>query len=253
MVTRWRIFAILLGLAFLPPGADACLRDTLDTRAVQWSHLIVRAKLEEPGKPVALAASPATAPAVTPEGYVISTFQVSEVLDGAAAPVSQPIRVLRLASSKAKPSNCPVSLSGKKAGESFILLLRRCDQTELAGVASGVIPEEARRDAYVLVHALGAEADAGAVADLKQMIKDVRSAEEAATDQAIGPQVDALASAADETEAEDAHKALLELGPKALPALRAKGDDSSINDTGRTRLRGVIEELAPPPLAAEQQ
>lgn len=246
-----RIFSILLGLAVFSSSAAACLRETLDAKTVQWSQLIVRAKLEDPGKANAITASPATAPAVAPEGYVISTFEVSEVLDGAAAPGSHPIRVLRLVSSKAKPANCPVTLAGKKAGDGFILLLRRCDQTELPG--SGFIPEEARRDAYVLVHALGSETDADAVADLKQMIKDVRSAEAGATDDVIKPQVDALSSAADETEAEDAHKALLEFGLKALPALRAKIDDTAVTDTGRTRLRGVIEELAPPPLAAEQQ
>jgi hypothetical protein len=263
MVTPARIFTMILGLTIFTGHANACLRDTLDVRAVQWSDLIVCAKLVEAGKVTEIdrttsaTTAPTTAPAlppgtVAPEGFVVATFEVIETIDGATPAGAQPIRVLRMVSPSARPASCTASLSGKHTGDSFILLLRRCDQTELAGAPANAIPQEVRKEAFVVVHAIAAaEADAGAIADLKQMIQDVRHAEAGATDDTIQPQVDAVANAADETEAEDAQKTLLELGPKALPALRTKMDDASVRDSGRSRVRRMIEELAAPALGAE--
>jgi hypothetical protein len=262
MIRFARMFPILLGLTMFgvmfTERASACLRETLDARAIQWSDLTVRAKLVEPGKMTAITpssvatTSPTSMPELAPEGYVVASFEVTDTFDGAAPAAGETVRVLRLVSQAARAANCTASLSGKRPGDSFILLLRRCDHTELAGVATGAIPDDVRKSAFVVVHAIAAaETDAGAVADLKQMIQDVRRAEAGATDESIKPQVDAVANAADETEAEDAQKTLLELGPKALPALREKLDDTSVRDTGRTRLRRMIEELATPALAAE--
>jgi len=48
-----------------------------------------------------------------------------------------------------------------------------------------------------------------------------------------------------------AQKALLELGPKSLPALRAKMNDATVKESAQSRVRHVIEELATPPLTTE--
>jgi len=190
---------------------------------------------------------------VAPEGFVVNTFEVIEALDGTTSP-GQQIHVLRLVSSKAKSTTCSAALSGKHEGDTFILLLRPLDQTELGGVTPDAIPKDSRRDAFVVVHAIAAtEADSGAVADLRQMIQDTRRAEAEATPDAIKAQVDAVANAADETEADDAQKALLELGPRTLPALRAIIDGTSVNSTGRTRVKKMIDELSPPPVPAEKE
>src|SRR3954471_22228866 len=108
-----RILGILLSLATLAHPARACLRAELDPRAVQWSTLIVRAKLADRGKAVALSSNsapetPSTFPTTTavtpiavvaPEGFVVNTFEVIEALDGTTSP-GQQIHVLRLVSSK---------------------------------------------------------------------------------------------------------------------------------------------------------
>jgi len=253
-----RIFAIGLGLSLFAADASACLREKLDDRAIQWSHLIVRAKLVETGQVTAIdhRASPSTS-ASRPEdpgpasGFVVMTFEVTDTFDG-PAPGESKLRVLRLVTPNAPKTNCTASLSGKRPGDAFVLLLRRCDQTEMTGVSKDAIPPEVMKDAFIIVHAIAAaEADDGTITGLKQMIQDVRHAEAGATDESIRPQVDAIASAADETEAEDAQKALLELGPKSLPALRAKMNDTTVKESAQSRVRHVIEELATPPLNAE--
>jgi hypothetical protein len=262
-----RILGTLLSLATLNRPASACLRDDLDTRAVQWSTLIVRAKLTDRGKVTPLASNPSpdnpstaptTAPttptvAVAPEGLVVTTFEVTEALDGTASPGGK-IRVLRPISAKAKSTTCSAVLSGKHEGDSFILLLRPLDQSQLAGTTPDAIPKHARGDAFVIVHAIAVtDADSGAVADLRQLIQDTRRAEAEATPDAIKAQVDAIANAADETEAEDAQKALLELGPRTLPALRAIIEGTSVKEMGRSRVKKMIEELAPPPMPPEKE
>jgi len=247
------IFAILFSLlASGAPAASACLRGTLDERAVQWSTVIIEARLESIADPIALNHTDATTRpvGVLPRKYQTCTFKVLQSLDGAMTK-DQSVRVLRLLAADAPATQCPASLSGAKRGDTFILLLRPADQTDINASKDDISPN-IRAQAQVIVHMVNrADVDAAALDDLHDLIGDVRQAESGATDDAIAAQVTALAVAQDATEANEAEGALLRMGTKALPALRAKLDDATIDDAGRTRLRRVSDELRPPPLPTE--
>src|SRR5580700_7630572 len=78
---------LLIGLVLLILAAQpclACLRDTADARAIQWSTLIVDAKLTSVGDPISLA---------SPYSCRVYQFQVTQTLDGTAP--DGPISVLR--------------------------------------------------------------------------------------------------------------------------------------------------------------
>jgi len=209
--------AILADAAF----ASACLRSTLDERTIQWSTAIVEAELKSIG-PI--------------EGESQTYFfAVRKSLDGALND-GEIFVVTRTFSNDAPPSRCPVTLKDKEQGQQFILLLR---------------PAEQQRD-MTIVHMLNrADLDDGAMADLKAKIADVRHAEKAGTDDAITAQITALATAQDAVEADEAEKALVQFGPRILPALQKKLAEPDVADAGRTRIKRVIEELTPPPQPSE--
>ncbi|MBC8106845.1 MAG: hypothetical protein H7Z14_09675 [Anaerolineae bacterium] len=221
-------FAISAWILSVAATALACLRPTLDERAIQWSTAIVDADLKSIGP---VEADPNDPKRATQTYF----FAVNKSLDGALKD-GDIFVVSRTFSDDAPPSRCPVTLKDKLQGEKFILLLRPGDKA----------PE------MTIVHMLN-RADLGdaELADLKAKIADVRHAEEGATDDAVAAQSAALATAQDAVEAEEAEKSILQFGPRALPALQKKLDEPDLNDAGRTRLRRVIAELTPPPLPSE--
>ena len=215
---KFAIFAVILAHAAI---ALACLRTTLDERAIQWSTAIVEAQLKSIG-PV--------------EGNTQTYFfAVTTSLDGPLKE-SDILIVERTFSDDAPPSRCAVTLKDKLQGQQFILLLR----------------PGGHQKQMTIVHMLNrADLDDGAMADLNAKIADVRHAEEAGIDDAIAAQVTALATAQDAVEAEGAERALLQFGPRVLPALKKQMDEPDIADAGRTRLKRVIGELTPPPQPSE--
>ncbi|CAN5417253.1 hypothetical protein BH09PLA1_BH09PLA1_15200 [soil metagenome] len=222
---KFAIFAVIFASATMAP---ACIRATLDERAIQWATVIVQARLEVIGPLKEQPSSPKQATR-------IYTFKVTEVLDGPLKS-GESVRVVRVFTADAPASRCPVTLNNKKVGDQFILLLRPFD-----GGAD-----------MMIVHVLNrAETDDAALADLRSRIADVRRAEAAGTDDGLSAQIAALSTAQDDVEAEEAEKSLLQLGPRSLPAMLKKLDEPDLLDAGRTRLRRVIAELTPPPLPSE--
>ena len=213
--------------------AQACLRNTIDDRAIQWSTAIVKATLVNVKEPVA--GNNATL------GLVASTWKVTQSLDGAVRPAAE-INVLTFPSNDADhPSPTCHELPAK--GKTFILLLRSTKDCEFA-VRSDAAKVEG--DPYVIVYRLtDEEATEAATKDLQQRIDTVHKADATFSDKDAKFQAETLANAVDETEAEHADEALVQMGPKALPAVKEQLPKA--NPAGKSRLQRIIEDLSPPP------
>jgi hypothetical protein len=227
----------------------ACLRSSLDDRAVEWSTLIVQCKLLSAATPVAFASAATTQPT---GGYQVFQFQVGQCLDGQAKAGDQ-IQVIRfIVAGTDQTTLCGQGPLKDQIGKSFVLLLRPQDQLRWSKNRTDTDPRTPQINdlkAFVIVHLESAD-DLGkdGLADLKYTISDTRAAEAAFDKDDAKVQAQTLIRAADETEADQAEHALLEMGPKALGILRSVAANAS--DAGRARLNRVIEAVSPPPITA---
>jgi len=123
---------LLIAFFLLAEPALACLRPTIDERAVQWSTSIVIAKLNSIDAPVQLDGSVKERRGNlgilgTAETFYFSRvyhFTVTQVLDGTAT-VGEAVSVLRVTSRTEEPQlNCGQHLTPKSVNGSFLLLLR---------------------------------------------------------------------------------------------------------------------------------
>ena len=226
------IIGILLPMLFIQQ-AQACLRTELDERAVQWASVIVKANLvsvktndREKGDPL---------------DVVTSTWKVTAVFDGPTK-VDSEITVLTFVSPNADASVDPCSVL-PQPGKSMVLLLRLAKDSEFETHKD---LKTAAGDPYVIVYRLTEDdATEEAVKDLQQKVKDVRKAEASFNEKDAKFQAETLANAVDDIEADHADSALLEMGPKSIPAMKEVLEKSP--GTGKKRLQRIIEELSPPP------
>jgi hypothetical protein len=240
----------MLPLFALSQASRACLTATIDKRAIQWSTSVVVARLTSLGQKIDLpsATPPATRPSGRPAAvaYRVVSFEVIQNIDGTAQ-AGTVVKALVLIGGQPGDGICPALLP-ESVGKKYVLLLRPFDQTRLD------VPDNTAFDltsnTMVIVSQLGeADMNSETVNDLKSFISRTRGAT-VSSDQ-LAAQVDAVATAHDDTEAEQAEKALQDIGPDALPALQARL--GTANDAGKTRLKHVIDDLSPPPLSAEPE
>jgi hypothetical protein len=238
----------ILILATTSELSMACLRDTLDDRAVQWSKLIVVAKLSAIHTPVSLS-SPSTQPAVNSAGsFQLYEFEITSVLDGKKPSKTASIIRFLTEPDAQKNSVCGQQLTAAQIGKSFLLLLRPESDLRWSDTANAPDPRTAqlhKLEAFSVVH-LESTDDLGAegLADAKYTISSTRQAEAQFNPDDAKVQVQTLINAADDTEQDQAEHAILEMGPKALPVLNQTL--SGANDLSRARLQEVIDALSPP-------
>jgi hypothetical protein len=247
------IVLLLLGMVATP--GRACLRDALDDRAVQWSTLIVMAKLTAVGSPQPMIAS-STQPSADLGpgiGYQTYEFEITSAIDGAGKAGDQ-IHVIRfIAGPGAENSSiCGQAFTDKQVGMSFLLMLRpeadlrwsdRADQPDPR------TPQIHAMKAFVVVHLeLASDLGADGLQDAKYTVTSTRAAEAQFNADDAKLQAQTIINAADDTEEVQAEHALLEMGPKAIPVLTDAM--SQAGPDGKARLQRVIRALAPPSLAA---
>ena len=230
----------------------ACLRSSMDDRAVQWSTLIVQCKLLSAGPVISMASAPTTRPAAA---YQLFQFQVDQCLDGQAKSGDQ-IQVIRfLQSGGEQASLCGQGQVKDQIGKSFVLLLRPQDQERWSKDTTETDPRTPQINdlkAFIIVHLESLdELGKDGLDDLKYTISDTRGAEAALDPKDANLQAQTLVRAADETEAGQAEHALDEMGPKALDAVKSVA--ASANDEGRARLDRVIDSISPPPIESAEQ
>jgi hypothetical protein len=223
---KWLSLCVFL----LSYQAQACLRSSPDERAVQWSLTVVKATLL--GQKTPAAGNPPLDP-------VSSIWKVTESFDG---PLKADAEITLLTFPSADPEKpAPACQELPTKGKSAVLLLRPAKDCEFA-----VQKNAAQLDGYVIVARLAEEeATEDAIKNLKEQIALVRKAEAAFSDKDAKFQAETLANAVDETEAEHAEDALVDMGPKALAAV--KDQLTKASPAGRNRLQRVVAELSPPP------
>jgi hypothetical protein len=254
--SHWSVISLVvllptLCITFFSGISRACLTANIDKLAVQWSTAVVQARLISLGDKIDLSADlvPTSRPSGRPTAaaYRVLSFQVTDTVDGGNQP-GDIVKVVALIGGQAGDGICPALLP-ESIGKHFILLLRPFDQTRLdvADNTALTVP----RGAMVIVSQLGeADMNSETLNDLKAFVAKVRAAAPASSDQTTA-QVEAVAAAHDDTEADQAEKAITEIGPDAIPLLEMRLNTA--NDAGKTRLRHLIDDLSPPALSAEPE
>jgi hypothetical protein len=258
MLIQAVIGAWMLLLATAVEPSLACLRDTLDDRAVQWSTLIVVAKLSAVRPPL-----PLSAPMIKPGDDVKSAsirslqlydFEITAVLDGAKKP-GDSVSIIRFLNEPdtQKNSVCGQQLTSAQIGKSFLLLLR--PEADLRWSDSPNNPDPRTTQIHILkaftvVH-LESMDDLGAegLADAKYTITSTRQAEAQFNADDAKVQVQTLINAADDTEQDQAEHAIEEMGPKALPLLNHAL--STADEVAKARLQKAIDSVSPPPIIVQ--
>ncbi|HTW93893.1 MAG TPA: hypothetical protein VMD30_03800 [Tepidisphaeraceae bacterium] len=223
------------------PCCLACLRDTIDARGIQWSTLIVDARLISVGDQTPLA---------SPFSYRVYQFQITQTFDGKAQ--GKQISVIKFFSPQGNGSPVCGMLTPDAVGQSFVLLLRPEADVPMGGAKDDPrTPKVHALHAFTIVY-MAAQSDLGSsgIDDLKGQISDTRQAEAAVTNDAATLQAQTLAGAADDTEADQAEQALEEMGFKALPAIKKVYD--SADASGKDRLKPAIDALSLPSMPVEQ-
>jgi hypothetical protein len=259
LVTAGVCCALLLGVAL---ETRACLRAEADARAIQWSSVIVEAKLTAVDEPVDLGrvkqAEPGKPPLAHAYAYQLYRFDVTDVLDGRARR-AQDVKVVRFFGRIDRADRdvlpCSQHLRKEQVGRSFILLLRPEQELRVEVAPTDPAVNEIRNEA---VHKLGAfaivslvpreELDADEKAALKRLIEDVRGAERAFSAQKARRAAEHVAATAETPESEAEAKELLAMGPRAVPEMTRVWNNLRGPRSGRDRLQTLIAELTPPPI-----
>ncbi|MDP9173416.1 MAG: hypothetical protein M3O30_06065 [Planctomycetota bacterium] len=243
----------LLVVAFLlacPFPGRAGLTANPDAKAVQWSTLIVNAKLISIADPVPLGDSASTQPASGITEYRLYAFEVTDVLDGAAK-TGDRISVVRFVKGPDDSTECNQSLAGDQVGKQFILLLRPEADLSWSRSGSDADPRTSQLHdlkAMAIVYLVTPDDLGGdGLSYLKTTISDTRDAESKFSTENARAQAQTLANAADDTEAEQAEHTLVEMGPKANSVLAEVA--AKANDVGKARLHRVLDDVMPPPLS----
>jgi hypothetical protein len=242
------IYKFLTGLALAALGCSnalGCFSSNLDTQAVQWSKLIVVAKLVSIG-----AATPMSAATTDPSDLrsQICEFEIAQTLDGSAKPGDH-IRIIRfLASDDDEHTMCDLDLTTKQIGSPMTLLLTPQADLRWSDDPSDPDPRTAdmkNASAYALVFIASAgPMQPDDLTDLKSLISDTRSDESQFNPDEAKAQAETLAIAADDTEADQAEKSLTEMGPLALPSANAAL--AHAGPAGKERLLRVIHRISLP-------
>lgn len=247
--------SIVAAILLICQPLSACMRGSLDDRAVEWSSLIVVAKLASVSKPVLLPAPVTTRPAnddkSPPDNYFqLFDFEVTGALDGTTKP-GEHVSVIRFSSGADTQNNsiCHQLLSKGQIGKSFLLFLRSERDLTWGGSADPRTAQVHNINALMIVY-LASLDDLGSdgLDDAKYTISSTRAAEAQFSADDARTQAQTLVNAADDTEQSQAEHALLEMGPKALKVLRdglGKADD-----VGKERLQKVIDSVSPPSITS---
>jgi hypothetical protein len=208
-----RLLLIVIACLLCCTKAPACLRPRPDKRAVQWSTAIVHAKLRS------VAARGA--------GGQEYQMEVVLVLEGPLKPGEN------FSAKHTIPSGnremCAGPLTNDDVDKTFLVLLR---------------PGAHEGDWQIVTTAPLDANDPTAAEAFKQLLAETRKAEASLTDDQVKAQALALADAEDDTEAQQAEDTLMDMGPKALPVVRATLE--STTPIGKRRLGKIIKELTPP-------
>ena len=240
----------LLAIALFTESSLACLRPTMDERAVQWSTAIVEAKLVSIGQRVPVGAIAerqgprgALGQVNTTFSYRPYEFEVTDALDGPLKK-GQKVPVVRLfAVTDASLVVCSQHLTPAGVGKSFLLMLRPMDDYQF--VWPNRVKKPDVKGAMVLVHLDPMEnVTKDTLADLGAKIVEARAAEADASPKVIQREIQLVIKAPTDEKAEPAVRSLTAMGMKVLPLVSEA--QAKASPAGQQRLLKVIEALSLP-------
>jgi hypothetical protein len=271
-----RPLLILLLLLSSTCAARACLRDQIDTRAIQWSSQIVEAKLVEVSERIEMKAVIIKPKAGISEKeisavyyYRVYSFEVEKVIESAGNSLKPKYRfeVLRFfgkidnANAAAAPAvahPCADALSRAALGHSFVLLMKheqdvKFEKPPVWNDLKNLDPRDAEvhgTRAYVAIHLMLREKTTDAeMAKLRAVLTETRAAEKKVSDAEVKKSVEAIVHAANDAQAEPAMAALRAVGFKAVGHIKSARDRRGIAPAVKDRLAKLAIELSPTPIS----
>jgi len=264
--------------------ARACLRDEIDEKTIQWSNLIVEARLVEVSERVEMKALAVKPPKGAKGGDIsavywlrVYSFEVQKVIDPAGGSVKprHRIEVVRFfgkvddpgAATRPAPASSPSTqpvdpclryLTRASMGQTFVLLLRpeqdiKMHKPPVWSDTKNLDPRDAEVHglrAYAVIHLmLRSKTSEAEMNHLRAVIAQTRAAEKKAPDAEIKKQVEVIVKAASDEEAEPAIAALKKVGYKAVGHVKSARDKKETPPEAKERLAKLAIELSPPPMS----
>jgi hypothetical protein len=256
--------------------ASACLRDTLDEKAVQWSSVVVEARLIEVSERIELKSLVGKIAAEAGGGevraaywYRLYSFEVERLLDGNKDAIKprHRLEVVRIfgkvegaatrATTRAAShiDHCGGMINRGAIGNRFVLLLRRESELKIRPPPVWADPKNTDvRDgelhlhkAYAVIHALERpKATDAQIAELEKLITTTRAAEKKVSDAQIKKLVEAFAAGKGEAADE-----LKNIGYKAIAPVKSARDKKETPPATKQRLAKLASELSPTPISIE--
>jgi hypothetical protein len=276
---------VLLLLACTAAAAGACVRDTVDTTAVQWSSLIAQGKLLEVSERVemkALALKPKTGEKDEEVSavywYRIYSFEIEQVLDGGNVKPKHRIEVVRFfgkvddphhvlppaptTAAAAASDPCTRHLTRAAVGQSFVLMLRpeqdiKMNKPPVWNDPKNTDPRDAEvhgGKAYAVIHLFPrAQTPAADLARLRKLIADTRAAEHKFHDPDIKREVQRIVTATSDADAAPAIATLTGWGYKSVANIKSARDKKETPAEAKERLAKLAIDLSPMPLTIQME
>jgi len=254
--------AAFLALSLSTLSALACMRPTMDERAVQWSDAIVEAKLASIGSEVKLGEVQERRGALGALGtanityfYRLYTFDVTRTLDGSLK-AGEKLQVVRLFSKTEEPAvsgaatpapppstdSCSQLLIQQNVGKQFIVLARELSKFK-AVVPNGVTPPNVKNATWIVYLASKDSINATAMEQLTSTITSVRETESHIDPARVERLIGQIEYAQNDERAGPSVRALEKLGTKVVPTVQQAA--MKTNGQARSRLLQVVSDLTP--------
>jgi len=242
--------------------AAACMRPTMDERAVQWSDAIVEAKLASIGPEVKLGEVQERRGALGALGtanityyYRVYTFDVTRTLDGSVKN-GEKLPVVRLFSKTEEPAvagattpapppstdPCSQLLVKDNVGKQFVVMTRLLSQFK-AVVPAGISPPNVKNAMWIVHLATKDSVNPTAMEQLSSTITGVRDTEAHVDPARVEKLIGQIENAPNDERAGPSVRALEKLGTKVIPT--AQQAAMKTNGAARTRLLQVVSDLTP--------
>jgi len=243
--------------------ASACMRSTMDERAVQWSDAIVEAKLASIGPEVKLGdvqerrgARGALGTATITYFYRLYTFDVTRALDGSLKS-GEKLQVVRLFSKTEEPAvsgaitpppppsadPCSQLLVQANVGKEFVVLAREMSKFK-AVVPNGVSMPPVKGTMWIVHLAAKDSVNPTAMEQLTSTITSVRETESHIDNARVEHLIGQIEYAPNDERAGPSMRALEKMGMKVIPTVQQAA--MKTNGAPRTRMLQVVNELTPP-------
>jgi hypothetical protein len=256
------VITLSLVLAVSTVPSNACMRPTIDERAVQWSDAIVEAKLASIGPEIKLGEVQERRGALGTLGtanitysYRLYTFDVIKTLDGAIKP-GEKLPIIRIFSRTEEPAvanatagpapassdPCSQLLVQGNVGKEFVVLTRLLSQFKAIVPAGVKIPDV--KGAMWIVHVAAKDSLQPAAMDqLTSTITAVHDTERQIDPARVDRLIGQIEYAQNDDRAGPSIRALEHLGPKVIPTVQTAAMKG--NGQPRTRLLQVVSDLTP--------